>query len=721
MVPATPALDLFDPAPVAVALFMGPRLLLVYTNAEYKELYGDRPLGVPAREALPDLEQAVAFDWADRVLATGEPFRVTSEDPVRIRDKHGRLRDRYFTISMSRATPRDGGGRPEDQGVLFVALEITAEVTARKEIRLLAEKRRRALQRYESLVTAGTQMVWVSDPAGLITESSPSWEEVTGLSEREILGEGWLGTAHPEDRRGLAAAWERAVEEIPELFRHTYRLRHADGSYRHYELRGVPVREGGRVVEWVGACADVEDRWQRDRRKDLLALVSSAVTESTRVEDALAALGEAIVPELADGCGLYLFAQPREPVTDEPLVINRVAVSVRDGLVREGMTPVQPRTERVERGSAFDRAVRERRPVRRRLRPGAAEPGDVPPGTLAWANAVGVHDLVMIPITVGEVVVSVLTAYASGDRPPLGPAELALIRDLIEQSKPSLGHILEYRRTQRIALDLQRSLLTEPPRLDDLEIVARYEPSPMADEVGGDWYDSFVLPDGAVTLIIGDVAGHDLPAAITMGKMRNMLRGLVVDRQEPPGDILRRLDLGTQILNPEETTTTCVLARVEHAPGGRRQLHYSVAGHPPPLLVGPEGTARYLDRAQDVLLGGLATDLVRSSSVEPLPPGSTVFLYTDGLIERPGQDIDSGLAWLRRKAAGLATVPLADFCRELVAGVVAESNDDIAVVAVRVPEDDGGGDGGSDGAGDGDGGGGAPVPGPVSGPVSGSP
>ncbi|MEU7197677.1 SpoIIE family protein phosphatase [Streptomyces xinghaiensis] len=688
-VPAAPALNLLDKAPVAVALFMGPRLLLAYTNAEYKELYGDRPLGVPAREALRDLEQAVAFDWAERVLETGEAFRVTSESPVRLRDKYGEVRDRYFTISMSRATPRDGSGGPEEQGVLFVALEITAEVTAREQIRTLAETRRRALQRYESLVTAGTQMVWVADPAGLVTESSPAWEEATGLSAPELRGNGWLNSAHREDRQELAGAWERAVEEVPQLFRHTCRLRHADGSYRHFELRAVPVRESGRVVEWVGACADIEDRWQVDRRKDLLARVSSAVTESTRVEEALASLGEAIVPELADGCGLYLFAGPTEPLTDEPFLVNRVAVSVRDGLVTEDMAPAPPRQELVARGSAFDLAVRERRPVHRYPRPGAAEPGDVPPGTLTWANAVGVHDIVMVPITVGDVVVSVLTAYACGDRPPLGSTELTLIRDLIDQSKPSLGHILEYRRTQRIALALQQSLLTEPPRLDDLEIIARYEPSAMADEVGGDWYDSFVLPDGAVTLIIGDVAGHDLAAAITMGKMRNMLRGLVVDRQEPPGDILRRLDLGTQILNPEETTTTCVLARVEHAPGGRRQLHYSVAGHPPPLLVGPEGTARFLDQGQDVLLGGLATDMVRNSAVEPLPPGSTVFLYTDGLIERPGQDIDDGLAWLRRKAAGLATVPLADFCRELVEGVAEQSNDDIAVVAVRVPDDDG--------------------------------
>ncbi|MBQ0987840.1 SpoIIE family protein phosphatase [Streptomyces sp. F63] len=689
--PPAPPLDLFDPAPVAVALFMGPRLLLAYTNAEYKELYGERPLGVPAREALRDLEQEAAFDWAERVMETGETFRYTSESPVRIRDRHGRLRDRYFTVSMSRATARDGGGGPEERGVLFVALEITPEITARKQIRKLAEKRRRALQRYESLVTAATQLVWVADPSGRVTESSPYWEGITGRSGPEIRGDGWLDTAHPEDRPGLAAAWEQAVEEVPELFRHTYRLGHADGSYRHYELRAVPVRESGRVVEWVGACADVEDRWWQDRRKDLMARVSSAVTESTRVEDALAALGEAIVPELADGCGLYLFTEITEPVSDEPLVINRVAVSVRDGLVTEDMAPAPPRTERVERGSAFDRAVREQRPVHRRPAPGAAEPGDVPPGTLTWANAVGVHDIVMIPITVGDVVVSVLTAYSSGDRPPLGSAELSLIRDLIDQSKPSVGTILEYRRTQRISLALQRSLLTEPPRPDGLEIVARYEPSAMADEVGGDWYDSFVLPDGAVTLIIGDVAGHDLSAAITMGKMRNMLRGLVVDRQEPPGDILRRLDLGTQILNPEETTTTCILARIEHAPGGRRQLHYSVAGHPPPLLVGPEGTARYLDQAQDVLLGGLAPDLVRSSSVEPLPPGCTVFLYTDGLIERPGQDIDTGLAWLRRKAARLATVPLADFCGELVAEAMAESNDDIAVVAVRMPEGDSGG------------------------------
>lgn len=295
------------------------------------------------------------------------------------------------------------------------------------------------------------------------------------------------------------------------------------------------------------------------------------------------------------------------------------------------------------------------------------------------------YDVVMFPVTVAGSVHAVVTVYACRAREPFGADELGLVQAVLDQSLPVFGHALELRHTQRVALALQRSLLTDPPTADGLQIVARYLPSSDADEVGGDWYDSFVLPDGTTTLIIGDVAGHDLAAADAMSKMRNMLRGLAVDRQEPPGDILRRLDVSTQLLGIEEATATCVYSRIEGPVGGPWQLHFSVAGHPPPLLVTADGEARYLDAVQDVMLGGLAPERERAGTVEPLPPGSTVLLYTDGLVERSDEDIDQGLERLRRHAARLAIERLDDFCRALVAGPSATSGDDIALIAARLP------------------------------------
>ncbi|POX37804.1 serine/threonine protein phosphatase [Streptomyces sp. Ru73] len=680
--PVIPALDVFDPAPVAVAVFRGPEHVLVYTNAVYRRLFGDRPLGVPAREALPDLQPREHFTVLDEVYRTGKPAQFGPNRPVRLEDGQGEVRDRWFSLSVSRAAPAGRTGTPDELGVLLVAMEVTGEVTAKERARLLSDKRLRVLQRYQSLVAAGAQKVSVSDRDGRLIEGSPGWTEVTGLPWERLRGHGWLDTAHPEDRAALAEAWQRAVREVPELFQHRFRLRNKDGCYRHCELRAVPIKEFGRVVEWVGACSDVEEQWQADRRKELLARASAAVTESARADRAFAAVGRVIVPELADACGVYLFPESEPGAERESGIIHRISATLRDGL-HGPMAPLAP--ERVLPGSAFAQAIRERRPIHRRLGPGPVPPEAVPPGVAPWAEAAGVHDVVMFPVTVAGSVHAVVAVYACGERERFARDDLRLVRAVLDQSVPVFSTSLELRHTQRIALALQRSLLTDPPLVDGLEIVARYLPSSRADEVGGDWYDSFVLPDGATTLIIGDVAGHDLTAAVAMSKMRNMLRGLVVDRQEPPGDILRRLDVSTQILATEEGTATCVYARIEGAEGGPWQLHFSVAGHPPPLLVTAGGEARFLDAAQDIMLGGLAPDQERASAIEPLPPGSIVLLYTDGLVERPDEDIDEGLERLRRHAARLAGEPLDDFCRELVAGPAETSNDDIAVIAARMP------------------------------------
>jgi Stage II sporulation protein E (SpoIIE) len=162
-----------------------------------------------------------------------------------------------------------------------------------------------------------------------------------------------------------------------------------------------------------------------------------------------------------------------------------------------------------------------------------------------------------------------------------------------------------------------------------------------------------------------------------------MLRGLSIDRQEPPGEILRRLDGAIGTLYREETAT-CVLARVERAADGPRRLNYSVAGHPPPLMVAHDGGSRFLDEAPNHLLG-LLYDRPRRSAVEPLPPRSTLLLYTDGLVERPGEDLDDGLERLRRYSASLAREPLETFCDKLLAGLTFGGKDDIAMIALRLP------------------------------------
>ncbi|MGY1399230.1 SpoIIE family protein phosphatase [Streptomyces sp. SS10] len=666
-------LEMFDPAPIGVVFTRGPEHRLAYTNAVYRKTFGDRPLGRPLRRTFPDLAQSGYFDIFDRVLATGEAEVLTAV-PVDLDFADSpREETRYFTFSISRATVSDGS-----RGVLGVIVETTEQVTAARRIRVLSEERRRALLRYRSLVSAGSEMVWVTGPKGGVTEPSPGWQRVTGQSWEEFRDDGWIDAVHPDDRASVIERWSRTLREVQPRFTHTYRLRLATGGYRHFAVDAAPVRDGDTVIEWIGTCRDVEQEWQDARRERLLARATAVTADTARPDEMLAALTAVIVPELADNCTSYLLPQALHRTPGTALTAERVAAVP----AQDPPLPPPHHAEHLGPDSALVRAADLRRPVHAVFPPGSPPPDIVPPGTESWL-APDTNSVVLLPVVVDGTTAALVVACVNGDRPPLGQSEISLLQTLLERAHTPLSNALEYQRTRQVALALQHSLLTEPPDVPGLDIAVRYRPSSSAAEVGGDWYDSFVLRDGATVLTVGDVAGHDLPAAVTMSQLRNMLRGLALDREEPTGEILRRLDTSIQTLYLE-CTATCVLARIERPAPGRLQLHYSAAGHPPPLLVEAEGTAHFLDEGRSPMLG-LLPDPRHGTAVHPLPPGSTLLLYTDGLVERRNEDLTDGLDRLRRHASAAARRPLAPFCDELLAGMLtADNDDDTALVALRL-------------------------------------
>ncbi|MEU5110868.1 SpoIIE family protein phosphatase [Streptomyces longwoodensis] len=290
---------------------------------------------------------------------------------------------------------------------------------------------------------------------------------------------------------------------------------------------------------------------------------------------------------------------------------------------------------------------------------------------------------VIAPLRARREVLGALTISRSGEHPPLTEQDLPLIDDLVHRIGLAVENARLHRETQRIAERLQRSLLPELPLADGLPMAARYAASHATAEVGGDWYDSFLLPTGHTTVIIGDVTGHDLKAAVTMSQLRNMLRGIACDRQEPPEKILQRMDVAQHALYPG-TTATCIYAIVHGPEGGPWAVDYSVAGHLPPLLVTHDGDTRYLTEGRGAILG-LSTGLSRTSATEALPAESTLLLYTDGLIERRGEPLDHGLTRLRQHAAALARENPETFLDELVTGLASDSTDDVALLALRLP------------------------------------
>jgi two-component system, chemotaxis family, sensor kinase Cph1 len=213
-------------------------------------------------------------------------------------------------------------------------------------------------------------------------------------------------------------------------------------------------------------------------------------------------------------------------------------------------------------------------------------------------------------------------------------------------------------------------------------------------QVGGDWYDVFQQPDGVTALVIGDVVGHDTEAAASMGHLRGLLRGISYNSADTAAGILTRLDLAMEGLELR-TLATVVVARLEQTPAefeqGVTRLRWSNAGHPPPVVLLPDGRTEVLARTPAELLLGVRVDAVRRDHVVTLPRGSTVLLYTDGLVERRDQEFDIGIERLRTELPALLALPTAELADELLATVLPErTQDDIALIAVRLnPQDPG--------------------------------
>jgi serine phosphatase RsbU (regulator of sigma subunit)/anti-sigma regulatory factor (Ser/Thr protein kinase) len=239
-----------------------------------------------------------------------------------------------------------------------------------------------------------------------------------------------------------------------------------------------------------------------------------------------------------------------------------------------------------------------------------------------------------------------------------------------------------YNRERATALTLQRSLLpTGLSAPSSVEVGHRYLPGSQLIEVGGDWYESIALPGARVALVVGDVAGHGVRAAVTMGRLRTAIRTLAM-LELPPAESLHQLNEIMEAMgNVEPHFATCAYALYDAVAG---TCEIASAGHLPPLLVKPDGKSQYLDVAPAPPLG-VGDGLVGSETFE-IEDGSLLVLYTDGLVESRGQDIDDGLARLRESfTPESATRPVDDLCKSILTGAYADhQRDDIAVLMARL-------------------------------------
>jgi serine phosphatase RsbU (regulator of sigma subunit) len=262
------------------------------------------------------------------------------------------------------------------------------------------------------------------------------------------------------------------------------------------------------------------------------------------------------------------------------------------------------------------------------------------------------------------------------------PYDVEIGMEFANRAAVFIDNARRYSREHATALTLQRSMLpTGLSYPSSVEVRHRYLPGSKMIEVGGDWYESIALPGGRVALVVGDVAGHGVRAAVTMGRLRTAIHTLAM-LELPPADSLLQLDELMHTLGEREPHfATCAYAVFDAVSG---ECEVAVAGHLPPLLVHPDGSNELLDVPPSPPLG-IGNGEVESRQFK-VEDGSLFVLYTDGLVENKGQDISDGLARLRGIfGPGSPTRPLEDLCKATLDGVYADhQRDDIAVLIARL-------------------------------------
>ncbi|MEU8031792.1 SpoIIE family protein phosphatase [Streptomyces sp. NPDC049099] len=302
--------------------------------------------------------------------------------------------------------------------------------------------------------------------------------------------------------------------------------------------------------------------------------------------------------------------------------------------------------------------------------------GAQPEPWLERAGGAGAAIALCAPLISGDDAYGVLVWTRCGP-PPLRRAEAELLSLLAERAASHIRHARAYASVSRTAGDLQRALLSEPGRPHpNLDIAIRYLPAGGGVLVGGDWCETVRLHFGRTLLVVGDVMGHGLEAAVDMNAYRSSLR-YIASADLPPHRVLRQMD-DIASREAERRPATCLLARVDP---GRRQVTLASAGHLPPVLITSGGEASIVPVPVGPPLGtGLGG---YESTTQRLEPGQTLVLFTDGLVERRGEDIDRSLARL-----SAVRFPAGDGLDDVLDTILGRldarhAEDDVAALAAR--------------------------------------
>lgn len=290
---------------------------------------------------------------------------------------------------------------------------------------------------------------------------------------------------------------------------------------------------------------------------------------------------------------------------------------------------------------------------------------------ILWAK--GIRSMMGVPMMAGGKVIGVLHVGSLTPR-RFTSYDTELLQMAADRAAAAVQSMTA--QTDRAAAAaLQRSLIpSAPPRVTGAEMAARYVPG--TGGVGGDWYDVFTLPSGELGVVIGDVAGSGLAAAVIMGRMRSALRAYALETLDP-GRVLGRLDRKMRHFEPNAMAT--VLYAVFDAPLDRMRI--CLAGHFPPVMAVPGQPAELVHAAAGLMIG-VDADVQRAVTTVTIPRGALLCFYTDGLVERPGQVIDQGLT---RLCHAVSAQPPEAACGAVMGALIGgdRARDDIALLMLR--------------------------------------
>ncbi|MFI8444042.1 SpoIIE family protein phosphatase [Streptomyces rochei] len=534
----------------------------------------------------------------------------------------------------------------------------------------------RMYEHHDAVLHSVREGVLIVGPEGRLLLANDEAQRLLDLPE-DAEGRQVRDLRLPEDTAELLSSGRVATDEV-----HLVKDRLLAVNQRPTDVRGGPAGSVATLRDSTELRALSGRAESARERLDILYAAGVGIGTSLDVTRTAEELAELAVPRFADFVSVDLFdavLAGGQPGSATPL--SRVALS---GVSEEA--PLYPvgRQLRFVASSPQGRSLNTGRPV---LEPRL---GDAPGWRAqdlersAQVLEYGVHSLITVPLRAGTLVLGVVSFWRSVKPEPFDEDELALAEELVARAAVSIDNARRYTREHSMAVTLQRSLLPRRmPEQNALDIAYRYLPAQAG--VGGDWFDVLPLSGARVALVVGDVVGHGLHAAATMGRLRTAVLNFT-SLDLPPDELLGLLDELVGRIDQDETAddsapvtgATCLYAIYDPVSG---VCVLARAGHPPPALIRPDGTVEFpeVPAGPPLGLGGLPFETTELRLTE----GSRLVLYTDGLVETREHDIDVGLEHLRQALETAGDSP-EETCRAaLDARLPDRPGDDIALLVAR--------------------------------------